>query len=68
MWQATLCIHLSTLLRAGQCSASTGPAHSTSVYEEEFYTSCSQLRADQAPNPPWGDRLIYTDRRDATDL
>ena len=23
-----------------------------------FYTSSSQLRADQAPNPPWGDRLI----------
>ena len=28
------------------------------------YTSSSQLRADQAPNAPWRDRLIYTDQTD----
>ena len=30
--------------------------------KENFYTSSSQLRADQAPDPPWGDRLNHTDQ------
>jgi hypothetical protein len=29
--------------------------------QKNLYTSLSQLRADKAFNPPWGDRLLYTD-------
>ena len=32
--------------------------------KENLYTASSQLRADQAPNPPWADRLSYTDQID----
>ena len=43
---------------------SPGEVLGTSEEEEEKkkrYTSSIQLRADQAPHPPWGHRLIYTD-------
>ena len=36
--------------------------------EKNLCTSSSQLRADQAPNAPWGDRLMYTDQIDVTNL
>ena len=36
--------------------------------KKNLHTSSSQLRADQAPNTPWGDRLIYTDQINVTDL
>lgn len=29
-----------------------------------LHTSFSQLRANQAPDPPWEDRLTYTDQID----
>ena len=36
--------------------------------KNNLYTSSSQLKADQAPEPPWGNRLIYKDLIDVTDL
>ena len=36
--------------------------------ETVLCTSSSQLRADQAPNAPWGDRPMYTDQTDVTNL
>ena len=36
--------------------------------KKNLSTSSSQLKANQAPDPPWGDRLTYTDQMNVTNL
>ena len=36
--------------------------------KKSIYTSSRQLRSDQAPDSPWANRLIYTDRIDVTNV
>ena len=35
--------------------------------KKNLHISSSHFRADQAPDPPWGDRLIHTDQINVTD-
>ena len=53
------------------CTMRTLPGVRTSrdcKKKKNLYTSSCQLRANQAPDPPWEGRLIYTDQIDVIDL
>ena len=54
-------------LPAGASCAMHGIKQWLCKKKENLHTSSSQLRADQAPDPSWRDRLIYTDQIDVTD-